>query len=78
MKENIKAGDEPSFPSPIFGIPGSKLPTSADMHLYVDPNTYQSNKPILDADFEGLEGGSKLPVGAVENILSQHMDTPYA
>ncbi|KAF1965009.1 FabD/lysophospholipase-like protein [Bimuria novae-zelandiae CBS 107.79] len=79
LKEDTEMDESgPSFPSPIVGAPGSKLPTSADVHLYADPSTYRSSKPILYADCEGLEGGSKLPVGAVENILSQHKSIPYA
>jgi hypothetical protein len=77
-EDNSDSEQDPSFPSPITGTPGSVLPTSADVHLYIDPSTYSSSKPVLYADCEGLEGGTQLPIGAVEKVLSQHEDETYA
>lgn len=53
-----------NFPTPVVGSVGIDLPTSADVHLYVDPHTSDSDSPILFADCEGLEGGERAPVGS--------------
>lgn len=41
-----------------------KIPTSGDVHLYSDPQSYYSTNPVLYADCEGLEGGETEPMGA--------------
>lgn len=51
--------------SPIPGLPGFlQPPTSSDVHLYCDPMTIHTDKPILLADCEGLMGGYDSPVAA--------------
>ncbi|KAK6535567.1 hypothetical protein TWF694_002021 [Orbilia ellipsospora] len=42
------------------------LPTSGDVHLFCDPHTCKpdSDRPILYADCEGLEGGERTPLGS--------------
>lgn len=40
------------------------LPTSGDVHLYPDLNTFEGNSPIFYADCEGLNGGERQPMGA--------------
>ena len=45
------------FPTPVVGAVGTSIPTSADIHLYADPNTHFSKFPRLYADCEGLTGG---------------------
>jgi energy-coupling factor transporter ATP-binding protein EcfA2 len=50
------------MPIPIAGSPGQDLSTTAGIHLYADPNTIGSTRPILYADSQGLEGGSREPV----------------
>ncbi|KAL3422515.1 hypothetical protein PVAG01_06671 [Phlyctema vagabunda] len=52
------------FPSPVTGSINDNIPTSGDVHLYSDPATYISDKPILYADCEGLDGGENIPRGA--------------
>ncbi len=52
------------FPSPVVGAAGFDVPTSGDVHLYSDPQTYMSDNPILYADCEGLKGGEREPLGA--------------
>lgn len=73
IKLNEQNGDEQStFPSPVVGsIVQNHMPTSADVHLYADPKTYNDRTPLLYADCEGFEGGEKLPIGAIENRISQ-------
>ncbi|KAL4735594.1 acyl transferase/acyl hydrolase/lysophospholipase [Aspergillus similis] len=44
------------------------MPTSSDVHLYHDPATINTDRPILFADSEGLSGGNRNPVG----ILIEH------
>jgi energy-coupling factor transporter ATP-binding protein EcfA2 len=51
-----------TLPSPISGIPGQDRPTSADIHMYPDPRTIDSARPILYADCEGLDGGEREPM----------------
>lgn len=53
-----------AFPTPVIGATGGHLPTSEDVHLYLDPSTATSNSPILLADCEGLNGGERDPTGA--------------
>ncbi|KAE9983700.1 hypothetical protein BLS_003847 [Venturia inaequalis] len=52
------------FPTPVVGATGGHLPTSEDVHLYLDPRTAHSMSPVLFADCEGLEGGEREPTGA--------------
>jgi hypothetical protein len=52
------------FSSPVTGAANDNLPTSGDVHLYSDPATYYSSRPILYADCEGLDGGENVPRGA--------------
>jgi hypothetical protein len=52
------------FHSPVVGISGHHMPTSEDVHLYLDPLTAFTDGPILYADCEGLEGGEREPLGA--------------
>jgi hypothetical protein len=53
-----------AFPTPVIGATGGHLPTSEDVHLYLDPSTAHSPSPILFADCEGLNGGERDPTGA--------------
>lgn len=52
------------FPTPVVGASGAHIPTSEDLHLYLDPRTAYTDTPILYADCEGLEGGEQEPIGA--------------
>lgn len=53
------------FPSPVAGsLSNGSVPTSGDVHLYSDPNTYAAEYPMLYADCEGLEGGENTPMAA--------------
>jgi hypothetical protein len=52
------------YPSPVVGVPEKELPTSADVHLYVDPSTASTNSPLLYADCEGLDAGEREPLAA--------------
>ena len=55
--------DNIQFKSPVVGSQiHDKLPTSGDIHLYADPGTYLTKRPLLFADCEGLSGGSKVPL----------------
>lgn len=61
VRLNAPPDAEGKFPTPIPGIPGRDVPTSADIHLYADPRTTSSPRPILYADCEGLDGGEREP-----------------
>ena len=37
------------------------MPMSGDVHLYADPATFQSHRPMLYADCEGLDAGETVP-----------------
>lgn len=52
------------------------MPTSGDVHLYTDPNTYLSDSPILYADCEGLAGGEREPKGARSKLLKRMNPDP--
>jgi predicted acylesterase/phospholipase RssA len=52
------------FPTPVVGAAGRDLATSEDVHLYLDPDSSQSQAPLLFADCEGLDGGEREPIGA--------------
>jgi hypothetical protein len=47
------------------------VPTSGDVHLYTDPETYLSETPIFYADCEGLAGGEREPKGARSKLLNR-------
>lgn len=54
-----------AFASPVVGsMRNENVPTSGDVHLYGDPQTYNGEYPMLYADCEGLEGGETLPMSA--------------
>jgi energy-coupling factor transporter ATP-binding protein EcfA2 len=54
-----------TLPSPVAGTSANgNIPTSGDVHLYSDPNTFNGEYPILYADCEGLEGGENIPMAA--------------
>lgn len=53
------------FATPVIGGTGAHVPTSEDVHLYLDPRTSDCHEPILFADCEGLGGGEREPVGAL-------------
>lgn len=48
----------------MVGSVNQNVPTSGDVHLYSDPETFPYEHPILYADCEGLEGGERDPMGA--------------
>ncbi|KAI3317161.1 hypothetical protein HD806DRAFT_515838 [Xylariaceae sp. AK1471] len=54
-----------TFSTPVVGPHGAHVPTSEDVHLYLDPKTADSEGPLLYADCEGLEGGEREPLGAM-------------
>src|SRR5947207_11012074 len=54
--------DTDIYPSPVVGVPGEELPTSEDVHLYVDPSTSATETPLLYADCEGLDAGEREPL----------------
>lgn len=57
--------DDSQYPSPVVGAEvDDKIPTSADVHLYADPMTFEKGMPMLYADCEGFEGGENVPKSA--------------
>lgn len=58
--------------TPVVGsIRHQDVPTSGDVHLYVDPKTFLSEGPILYADCEGLAGGEREPKGARSTMMKR-------
>lgn len=48
---------------PVIGSSAQQhSPTSGDVHLFADPETYDSRRPFFYADCEGLKGGDNLPI----------------
>lgn len=58
----LRASAERLFDSPVVSSLDSNVPTSADVHLYSDPGTWDQSRPVLYADCEGLEGGEIDPL----------------
>ncbi len=61
---NLDTAHGQKHSSPIIGPEGSHHPTSEDMHLYLDPRTAQTGRPIMMVDCEGLGGGELDSAGA--------------
>jgi len=61
---DFASNDKQIYSTPAIGSRTHHLPTSEDVHLYLDPRTASTNRPILLADCEGLDGGDREPVGA--------------
>ncbi|RPA74249.1 hypothetical protein BJ508DRAFT_418731 [Ascobolus immersus RN42] len=60
---NTGANQNSDFQTPIVGTVETKeVPTSSEVHLYSDPNTINTQYPLLFADCEGLEGGNREPI----------------
>ena len=49
--------------------------TSGEVHLYWDPCSFHSNRPLLYADCEGLGGGSREPMAARATALKEKRET---
>ena len=61
--QKISAGQSADyFPTPVVGGIGTSIPTSADIHLYADPESQYTQFPRIYADCEGLTGGEKVPM----------------
>ena len=63
------------FPTPVVGGIGTSIPTSADIHIYADPESQYTQFPRLYADCEGLMGGEKVPMAnramEVDNLIRE-------
>ena len=63
------------FPTPVVGGVGTSIPTSADIHLYADPDSQYTQFPRIYADCEGLKGGESVPMAnramEVDNLISE-------
>ncbi|KAK1756460.1 acyl transferase/acyl hydrolase/lysophospholipase [Echria macrotheca] len=66
------------YSTPVIGSRTDHLPTSEDVHLYLDPRTASGNHPILLADCEGLDGGDRDPEGAKLKALFRKEDEQTA
>jgi hypothetical protein len=64
LSQTPEAAKIDKFSSPVVGISGHHIPTSEDVHLYLDPLTALTDAPVLYADCEGLDGGESEPLGA--------------
>jgi energy-coupling factor transporter ATP-binding protein EcfA2 len=63
QQERLDPTLDATLPSPVAGTSvNGFVPTSGDVHLYSDPDSYSSERPILYADCEGLEGGETPPM----------------
>jgi hypothetical protein len=61
---DLKSDEDEPFETPVVGAAGRDVATSEDVHLYLDPESSESQAPLLFADCEGLNGGERDPVGA--------------
>lgn len=63
QQERLDSSLDTTLPSPVAGTSANGIvPTSGDVHLYSDPESYASERPLLYADCEGLEGGETPPM----------------
>jgi energy-coupling factor transporter ATP-binding protein EcfA2 len=74
IERNQPAADVPPlislFHTPVAGsVQNDGIPTSGDVHLYADPQTYYSTRPMFYADCEGLDGGENTPIGVQHKQL---------
>ena len=61
--------------TPIVGlVQNQHVPTSGEVHLYWDPASFNSNRPLLYADCEGLGGGSREPMAARATALKERRE----
>lgn len=61
----LGSDEKGKFDTPVVGrLDDGISPTSGDVHLYPDPISCSSNRPILYADCEGIQGGDSLPKAA--------------
>ena len=87
--QRITAGaSKDDFPTPVVGGVGTSIPTSADIHLYADPDSQYTQFPRMYADCEGLKGGESIPMANrlmdVDNVphevkkkVETHSDDAY-
>ena len=61
---DLRSNEDERFETPVVGAAGRHLATSEDVHLYLDPESSDTQEPLLFADCEGLGGGERDPVGA--------------
>lgn len=62
IDSSTRANAESAVSVPVIGRTDCDTPTSADVHLYMDPETNSGTRPILFADCEGFEGGERSPI----------------
>lgn len=62
--------------APIVGRSNCEVPTSADVHLYADPKSYSTNRPILYADCEGFDGGERDPIASMAIVKDSKHSSP--
>jgi len=53
------SNEKQTYSTPVISSRTDHLPTSEGVHLYLDPRTAFTNRPILLADCEGLDGGDR-------------------
>lgn len=71
-QEALRKSSSRSFDSPVVSSLDSNVPTSADVHLYSDPGTWDQSRPVLYADCEGLEGGEIDPLAVKYRTAERH------
>jgi hypothetical protein len=76
LKRKDREIDDKLMSAPVIGRAACELPTSADVHLYVDPASRYNNRPLLYADCEGLEGGERDPVAT--NVAKTQPSRPFS
>ncbi|KAL7755626.1 hypothetical protein ACKLNR_014153 [Fusarium oxysporum f. sp. zingiberi] len=65
------------FRTPAVGAAGSLNSTSSNVHLYADPETFLTDRPMLYVDCEGMDG-DEIPAGMRYKQDSNGVDFEYA
>ncbi|KAF8457059.1 hypothetical protein BDZ91DRAFT_800794 [Kalaharituber pfeilii] len=63
----ITSGGKHDCETPVVGdAEHAQIPTSSDVHLFIDPKSRDSERPIIYADCEGLHGGNQAPQAIIQ------------
>ncbi|KAI9662379.1 MAG: hypothetical protein M1821_008546 [Bathelium mastoideum] len=74
IRDRSKRVGDDAFATPVVGPPEDNVPTSADVHLYAEPNTFMTEAPIFYVDCEGLDGGESAPRAEVSKARDEPSD----
>lgn len=75
-RERARSGNSNELSYPVPGLVGDNVPTTGNVHLYADPGTSLTQKPMLYADCEGMAGGENPPRGLASRHWNENPSRP--